>query len=91
MIFYRLIAAASGLEANAQHLRTFHIEAELSILFKISKDPYFSMRYISILKIIEKTSRVDKETSLIYLNSKNSKDSLFKDVQLEILVFIKIC
>lgn len=68
-------------------MRKFHIETELSHLFRISKDPYYSMRYISILQIIEKTSKADKETSLIYLKTKTSKDSLMKDIQLETMVF----
>jgi len=81
-----LIAAASGQETNAQTLRNCHIEAEICQLFKISKDTYFSNRYISILKIIEKTSRADKETSLNYLKTREAKDSLLKDIQNEILV-----
>ena len=81
-----MVASAAGSEANALQMRSFHIEAELCQLFRICKDPYFSMRYISIMKIIEKTSRANKETSLVYLMTKNSKDSLFKDIQIEMLV-----
>lgn len=83
-----MIAAASNSCVNAVSLRSFKIDAELAMLFKLSKDSYFSMRYISILKIIERASRFDKETSELYLNSKNSKDSIYKDIQLEILVYI---
>lgn len=82
----RLVAAASGSKKTAEYMRSFNIGAQLCLLFKLSKETYFSMRYISLLQIIERTSRADKETSEAYLNTKNAKDSLFKDIQLEIMV-----
>ena len=70
-------------------MRSYKIHLQVSELFKLTSSTDFDNRYISLLEIIENSSRADKFVAMELLKTKELKDSLIKEINSELFAFFR--
>ena len=93
MLFFRFIAAICKVKESAIVFRSLNVEEAIIQIFKLCKDIEHSNRYISLLNIIQNSSRSDPETALLFIKTKETKESLIQEIVYEINVIniISLC
>ncbi len=81
-----MIAAVCKVRENAREFTNLNVGEALFQIFKFSKEIEHANRYISVLNIIQNSARSHSDTAILFLNAKETKESLIQEIIYEINV-----